>query len=77
MKKYVPLKWRSSATSQTIHIVEMRCDSQSMPVVPKLYLLGVCDLFYPWLVQVLDMERQVLNQLHFEVTGPTTKTFLR
>ncbi|KAI5062914.1 hypothetical protein GOP47_0021461 [Adiantum capillus-veneris] len=27
--------------------------------------------------EVLDMERQVLNQLHFELTGPTTKTFLR
>ncbi|KAH7285905.1 hypothetical protein KP509_33G050700 [Ceratopteris richardii] len=27
--------------------------------------------------EVLDMERQVLNHLHFELTGPTTKTFLR
>eukprot|EP00250_Pteridium_aquilinum_P008213 c17770_g1_i1 orf=346-1884(+) len=27
--------------------------------------------------EVLDMERQVLNQLHFELTGPTSKTFLR
>lgn len=27
--------------------------------------------------EVLEMERQVLNHLHFELTGPTTKTFLR
>ena len=27
--------------------------------------------------QVLEMERNVLNHLHFELTGPTTKSFLR
>ncbi|MCO5600335.1 hypothetical protein L7F22_054446 [Adiantum nelumboides] len=27
--------------------------------------------------EVLEMERRVLNHLHFELTGPTTKSFLR
>ncbi|KAH7296602.1 hypothetical protein KP509_26G030100 [Ceratopteris richardii] len=27
--------------------------------------------------EVLEMERSVLNHLHFELTGPTTKSFLR
>jgi hypothetical protein len=28
-------------------------------------------------IQVLEMERKVLNELNFELTTPTTKSFLR